>query len=74
METESATIHTECPECGHSIVINKVWFPGGLNDYGNFEVQCNKCDFVFEIPVGRDVDASNIQEGAKLIKRKYRDG
>lgn len=73
MLTEEETLMTKCPKCGSVIVINKVWMPGGCNDYGSFEVECLKCNNRFEIYVGRDVDESNIESGAVLISKKYRD-
>lgn len=45
---------------------------GGANDYGNFEVECLKCKHHFDIYVGRDIDASSIKSGAKLIKVIYK--
>lgn len=64
-------IYIKCPECNNEIVITKVGFPGGLNDYGNFEAQCHKCNFVFEISVDRDVDISHIKVGVKLLKKNF---
>lgn len=66
---EKATMSTKCPKCGNVIVINKCWTPGGMNDYGSFEVKCNKCKHVFIIDVGRDVYDSSISSGAELIRR-----
>lgn len=72
METEEALLETRC-ECGNEIKIHKVWYPGGCNDYGSFVFKCDKCGKVIEIDIGRDVDASSIMSGAKLIEKKYRD-
>jgi len=73
METECSTITTKCPKCSNGITINKVWYPGGENDYGVFILECKKCKHIFEVSVGRDVDASSVESGAQLIERKYRD-
>lgn len=73
METEHSTLTTKCPQCGNQIVINKVWYPGGVNDYGSFVLECKKCKHVFEVSVGRDVDASSVESGAKLLEKKDRD-
>lgn len=72
MDIEEELVICKC-ECGNEIRINKVWYPAGCNDYGSFVVKCEKCGKVFEIGVGRDVDASDIISGAELIEKKYRD-
>lgn len=72
MKIECSLIFTECPMCSNAININKVWYPGGANDYGVFILECTKCKYIFEVNVGRDVDVSSVQSGAKLIERKYR--
>ncbi len=73
MEIERSMMITKCPSCSNKIIINKVWYPGGLNDYGSFVVECNNCKHVFDIYVGRDVDASSVESGAKIIETKYRE-
>lgn len=72
MEKEYSKLPIKCPNCNNSIIISKVWYPGGENDYGSFVLECNKCKTVFEISVGRDVDASSVESGASLVERKYR--
>jgi len=52
--------------------IGSLTHPGGANDYGSFEVECLKCKHHFDIYVGRDIDASSIKSGAKLIKVIYK--
>lgn len=73
MEIEKARLITNCPKCGNEILIDKVWYPGGCNDYGSFEVECLECHKVFDIFIGRDIDASSVISGAKELKKKYRD-
>ena len=73
MEIENSLLTAKCPGCGNVISINKRWYPGGCNDYGSFVLKCDKCGQVFEIDIGRDVDASDVESGAKLIEKKYRD-
>lgn len=73
MDIEQALLITKCPKCGNQILINKRWYPGGCNDYGSFVLKCNKCEHVFEIDIGRDVDASDVESGATLLDKKYRD-
>ena len=53
MFTERASVLAKCPECGNDILIDQVWYPGGANDYGSFEVECLKCKHHFDIYVGR---------------------
>lgn len=73
MDVENELLIATCPKCGNKIYINKTWYPGGCNDYGMFVLKCDKCGHVFEIDIGRDVDASNVISGATLIEKKYRD-
>ena len=72
MFTERASVLAKCPECGNDILIDQVWYPGGANDYGSFEVECLKCKHHFDIYLGRDIDASSIKSGAKSIKVIYK--
>ena len=72
MDTEEALLIVKC-ECGNEIRIHKVWYPGGCNDYGSFELRCNKCGKTFVVDIGRDVDASEVLNGAELVSKKYRD-
>lgn len=75
MYTSHETIIAQCPneKCNNRIIIDKKFYPGGVNDYGSFEVKCNECQEQFIIEVGRDVDASSIESGATLIRKIYRD-
>ena len=71
MKIEESLLSTKCPKCGNPIVIRKKWYSGGCNDYGSFVLECDKCGEQFEIRVGRDVDASSVESGAKVIDKKY---
>ncbi|WP_104823103.1 hypothetical protein [Rhizobium sp. NXC24] len=62
-----------CESCKCAIVVNCVWEPGGMNDYGGFIVQCRSCNTIQEIYVGRDVNSSSIRSGAILLGRYDRD-
>lgn len=73
MDIEKAVNIIKCPNCSNEIIINKVWYPGGCNDYGSFILQCNKCKVVFEHYLGRDIDASAVETGATVIERKYKE-
>lgn len=70
MEKQSSTPTAKCPGCSQKIVINQVWYPGGVNDYGSFILECNKCKHIFEVNVGRDVDASSVEDGAKFNRKE----
>lgn len=71
--TETATQINRCAQCSAEIIIDCVWEPGGMNDYGGFIVQCQACDAVQEIDVGRDVYMSRVRRGAQLLDRYDRD-
>ena len=70
MQTDRATILCNCPKCGNQVVIDQIWYPGGTNDYGSFDLECLKCKHTFNVDVGRDVDASGVRSGARNIKKK----
>lgn len=69
---DTATVTTECEKCQNGIEINQRWTPGGVNDYGGFVLQCGKCSHVFDLHLGRDIDYSEVNEGAKVLA-KYND-
>ena len=73
MHTEESIIDLVCPNCGNRIIIKQVWYPGGINDYGSFVLECDKCQKTIKFHIGRDVDASSVISGAKLINKTYED-
>ena len=72
MEKEYSKVLIQCPKCGNQVIINKVWYPGGDNDYGIFTLECKKCSHIFDYYLGRDVEASSVESGAKLINIQYK--
>ncbi len=67
IEIRKTNLYSTCEKCDNVVVIEKKWFTCGVNDYGSFIVECDHCGEVFKIKVGRDVTASLIISGAKLI-------
>lgn len=70
-DTDETIMLVKCCKCGNQIEIHRVWYAGGCNDYGSFELKCSKCGETQIVHVGRDIDASSIKRGAVLIKRIY---
>ena len=62
-----ATISAKCSACNNSIEIDNRWTAGGINDYGGYILQCAKCDHIFALHVGRDINDSLVTTGAKII-------
>lgn len=71
--TERSIDTSFCTSCKNQIVINCVWEPGGMNEYGGFIVKCEGCETVQDIYVGRDVMMSTVRSGATLLERYDRD-
>ena len=67
MTLEQAQVTTSCPECSNTIQIANAWTPGGINDYGGYVLQCNKCQHVFAFRLGRDINDSRVTSGAKVL-------
>lgn len=67
METNRATVSLKCPKCENTIIIDQAWTPGGLNDYGGFVLQCEACDHIFDCYLGRDIQMSHVESGAKAL-------
>ncbi len=67
MSYESAVVSTNCDKCGNTIEINKLWTPGGVNDYGGYVLQCEKCGYIFHLHLGRDINDSSVRKGAKVL-------
>ena len=72
MEIELSALITKCPKCGNTIIIKQVRYPGGCNDSGVFELECKKCKEHFEVSGIKDVDASSVESGAKLLNKRYK--
>ena len=53
--------------CDNKILIDKVWERGGVNDKGGYVLKCNKCETVFDFPLGKDINSSRVRSGAKLL-------
>jgi hypothetical protein len=65
-----------CPNksCGNQIDISIGSFPGGINDYGGWILECNKCSHIFAYEVKNPDDASSITNGgAKKLDSWDRD-
>lgn len=67
MADESATLYCSCPKCGQRVVISQRWTAGGLNDYGGYVLQCDKCGEIFAQHLGRDIQDSEVVSGAKVL-------
>jgi len=65
--TDTATVIGTCPHCGNTIEIDKIWEPGGVNDYGGYALQCLKCRRPFHLHLGRDIQMSRVRSGAKVL-------
>jgi hypothetical protein len=48
-------------------VIDQRWTAGGVNDYGGYVLQCDKCGKAYAYHLGRDVVDSRVLSGAKVI-------
>lgn len=68
---DSSISSIDCPHCKNKIMIENRWYPGGVNDYGSFELKCLNCENIFTTYVGRDVDLSFVKSGAKIVKKLY---
>lgn len=71
MARSRGTLTAPCPKqgCGNIVEIDQAWTPGGVNDYGGFILRCTTCSTVFPLPVGRDVNDSDVRAGAELLDR-----
>lgn len=58
--TEIATHIDKCSKCRGEILIDCIWEPGGMNDYGGSIIQCEACGTVGDIDIGRDVNVSRV--------------
>jgi hypothetical protein len=67
--TESATMTFECmnPKCGNGFTARIIEHKGGMNDYGSWIVKCKKCNEIFAIYIGRDVNDSSLTSGGQIL-------
>ncbi len=71
MVTEESYIVAKCPKCGAIVRIKRVWHPTGHDIPGIFELECDSCRNHFDTFIGKDVDASFVIAGAKILHRKH---
>ena len=71
MVTEESYIVAKCPKCGACVRIKRVWYPNGHNETGSFELECDSCRTHFDTFVGKDIGASFVIAGAKILHRKH---
>jgi hypothetical protein len=69
--TDHSTMIFKCgnPECKNEFHANIVQHKGGVNDYGWWIVQCDKCQTIFDTYIGRDVNDSSLAKGGKILER-----
>ena len=67
--TESATMTFGCEntKCDNKFTARIIEHKGGMNDYGSWIVQCKKCNEIFSVYVGRDVNDSNLTSGGQVL-------
>jgi hypothetical protein len=67
--TESATMTFECvnPKCDNGFKARIIEHKGGMNDYGSWIVKCRKCNEIFDIYIGRDVNDSSLTSGGQIL-------
>jgi hypothetical protein len=75
MTDRSDRLESPCPSkgCNNVITVEQNWIAGGKNDYGGFILKCIACGTIFDMWVGRDVDASRVLGGATLLAKYHRD-
>jgi hypothetical protein len=64
---DTASVTASCPHCSNPIEITQRWTPGGMNDYGGYVLECLECHKVFSLHLGRDINDSLVNEGAKVL-------
>lgn len=69
MSRENALTLTACGKCKNPVEIDQSWTSGGMNDYGGFVLECDKCGDKFVVHVGKDVNDSRVRSGATLLDR-----
>lgn len=67
MQKDVATVTSKCPHCSNGVEISQIWTPGGMNDYGGYVLECLKCHKAFELYLGRDINDSRVNEGARVL-------
>jgi len=73
MSTATLQFHCANSNCNASFEAHMVEYPGGVNDYGWWIIQCDICREIFSEYVGRDVNDSRLSSGGKILVRMDRD-
>ncbi len=66
---ETFMFKCENPNCYNDFKGHQVVHKGGINDYGWWIVKCEKCGFIFQIYVGRDVNDSSLVSGGEILRK-----
>jgi len=71
IHTEFASLTFKCKnhKCDNEFHAHIVEHKGGINDYGWWIVQCEKCSEIFDVYIGRDVNDSELQSGGQILDR-----
>jgi hypothetical protein len=57
----------KCPNCKDNINISVGRYPGGINDYGGWVLECAMCAKKFQISVKNPDDLSSVVSGASVV-------
>jgi hypothetical protein len=67
--TELSTMNFECinSKCDNKFQARIIEHKGGMNDYGSWIVKCKKCNEIFDVYIGRDVNESSLVSGGRVL-------
>jgi hypothetical protein len=68
MDVQHSVMLAKCPGCGARIDISVGRWPGGVNDYGGFVLQCQSCKKKLFTNIQNPDDASSVTGGATVLE------